>query len=168
MQTAYELAERDFIEAYSAHRNRNGLSKWVRRIFIAIMGVFTMVILFGFLVKPSLQAAKGLLPFFGLMVMWVAALWILPLWNTPRQFRKQPGARGPRTALFDSSGTHWRWNGGSSDIEWKNYVRAVEGKNLFLIYSSPACFNILPKRALGDEQVGPVRELLGKNVPLSK
>ena len=94
MQIAYELAERDFIEAYSAHRNRNGLSKWVRRIFIAIMGVFTMVILFGFLVKPSLQAAKGLLPFFGLMVMWVAALWILPLWNTPRQFRKQPGARG--------------------------------------------------------------------------
>jgi len=168
MQISYELTERDFREAYAAHRNRNTLSKWARRVFIWTAGLGTALILFGFLLKPTAQDAKNLLPFFGLVVMWIAILWLLPIWTMRRQFLKQPGAHGPRTLLLDSSGAHWRWNGGSSDIEWKNYIRTVEGKNQILLYTSPACFNILPKRALEGATLDEVRELLRQNVRISK
>jgi hypothetical protein len=65
---------------------------------------------------------------------------------------------------LDASGAHWRWNGGSSDVEWKNYIRSVEGKNQILFYTSPACFNILPKRTIGAEQLGELRSLLNQKV----
>ncbi|MGA9040981.1 MAG: YcxB family protein [Terriglobales bacterium] len=168
MQIAYELTQKDFIEAYSAHRNRSPLSKWSRRIFICIAGLSTAVIALGFLVKPSVQAAKALLPFFGLFAAWILILWVLPRWTMRRQFLRQPGAHGPRTVLFDASGAHWRFDGGSSDIEWRNYIRSVEGKNQILFYTSPACFNILPKRAIAAEQLSEIRLLLKQSIQTRK
>jgi hypothetical protein len=168
MQIAYELTQEDFTQSYSVHRNRSALSKWSRRIFVWIAGLSTAIIVLGFLVKPSVQAAKGLLPFFGLVAAWIAILFALPRWTMRRQFLKQPGAHGPRTVLLDASGAHWRWNGGSTDIEWKNYIRSVEGKNQILFYTSPACFNILPKRAIAAEQLGELRSLLSQNIQTRK
>jgi len=160
----YELTQKDFTEAYTAHRNRSGLRKWARRLFFWIAGLFTAIIVFGFLVKPSVQAAKALLPFLGLLAVWIAILWILPRWAMRRQFLQQPGAHGPRTLTLDAAGAHWRWNGGAGDIEWKNYIRSVEGKNQILFYTSPACFNILPKRAVAEEQLRELRDLLKQNI----
>jgi len=54
--------------------------------------------------------------------------------------------------------------GGAGDIEWKNYIRSVEGKNQILFYTSPACFNILPKRAVAEEQLRELRDLLKQNI----
>ncbi|MGO8793202.1 MAG: YcxB family protein [Candidatus Sulfotelmatobacter sp.] len=85
-------------------------------------------------------------------------------WSARRQFLKQPGAHGLRTVLFDDLGAHWRWNGGSSDIEWKNYVRSLEGLNQILFYTSPACFNILPKRSLSPDQLNELRTLLAQQI----
>ena len=53
-----------------------------------------------------------------------------------RQFLQQAGAHGPKTLTLNASGASWKWNGGASDIEWKNYTQ----------YTSPAWFNIPPKR----------------------
>ena len=78
MEITYELTKNDFTEAYSAHRNRNKFTKWFRRFFIGIAGLFFAVVFGGFLVKPSAEAAKSLMPLFGLMVMWIGALWFLP------------------------------------------------------------------------------------------
>ena len=109
MQIAYELTQQDFIEAYSVHRNRNAFSKWSRRLFLWIAGLFTAVVLSGFLIKPSVQAAESLMPLLVSVVMWIAILWILPRWTMRRQFVKQPGAHGARTVVLDASGAHWRW-----------------------------------------------------------
>ncbi len=164
MQFSYELTERDFTQAYRLHRNRHGLIKWFRRLLISVFVLCASVIFLGFLVKPSAKAAHDLMPFFLLTVMWIILLWILPLWSMRRQFSKQPGAHGPRTVTLDSSGAHWRWNGGSSDVEWRNSIRSIEGKNLILFYTSPACFNILPKRAVLADQLDNLRQLIRQNI----
>jgi purine-cytosine permease-like protein len=168
MQISYELTAKDFSESYVAHRNRNALGKWSRRIFIWVAALCTAIVLLGFLIKPSAQTARSLLPFLGLVIAWIAIVWIRPRWTMRRQFLKQPGAHGPRTLLLDSTGAHWRWNGGSGDVEWKNYIRAVEGKNQILFYTSPVCFNILPKRALAGAQLDEIREFLKQNIQAPK
>lgn len=168
MQISYELTKEDFSESYVAHRNGRALSKWSRRIFVWLAGLCTAIVLLVFLMKPSVQAARDLLPFLALVIAWVAILWIFPRWSMQRQFLKQPGAHGPRTLLLDLTGAHWRWNGGSSDIEWKNYIRSIEGKNQILFYTSPACFNILPKRALAAAQLSEIRELLKQNIQIQR
>ena len=65
---------------------------------------------------------------------------------------------------LDASGAHWKWNGGSSDVEWRNYIRSVEGTDQILFYTSPVCFNILPKRAIGPQQLAEVRGVLQQNI----
>ena len=64
VEITYELTKQDFVEAFSAHRNRNAVRKWSRRIFILVLGLMAVLIFVGFLVKPSVQAAKSLVPFF--------------------------------------------------------------------------------------------------------
>jgi hypothetical protein len=61
---------------------------------------------------------------------------------------------------LDASGIHWRWKGGQADVEWTNFIRFLESKTLFLLYTSPACFNIVPKRALAPQETDSFRGLL--------
>ena len=164
MQIDYELTEKDFVEAYRTHQDRTKFSKWARRVFIWMAFGITAIILVGFLLKPSIQAAESLVPFAGVVLLWIAFLWAFPRWNMSRQFHKQPGAHGPLTLLIDDAGAHWRWNGGSSDIAWENYIRWIDGRGQILFYSSPACFNILPKRGLTTEQVKQLQDLLKQNI----
>jgi hypothetical protein len=164
MQIKYELTQTDFTEAYTVHRNSRWLSKWARRLFIWIAGLGTAIIILGFLVRPSWEQAKALVPFLVLVTIWIAVLWFLPRRMMRRQFLKQPGAHGLRTLTLDDTGAHWRWNGGSSDVEWKNYIRSAEGKNQILFYTSPACFNILPKRAIEGDRLSELRTLLHQNI----
>ena len=167
MEISYELNERYFRQAYVAHRNRNGFRKWARRIFVFSVCLGAAFVFFGFLLKPSAQDARNLFPLIGLVVMWIAILYLLPIWTMRRQFLKQPGAHGARTVTLDASGAHWRWNGGTSNVEWKNYIRSIEGDNQILFYTSPACFNIIPKRALEGSRLDEIREILKQNVPSS-
>ena len=68
--------------------------------------------------------------------------------------------------LLDASGIHWQWNGGSADIEWKNFVRFQETRNQFLLYSSPAIFNVVPKRALTPDEMSAFRQLVTERLSL--
>jgi len=168
MEISYLLSEKDFVEAFGVHRNRTAFKKWSMRFFIAFIVLMAVVVVAGALVDHSQQAAKSLLPFAGLLAFWIVALWAFPRWNMRRQFRNQPGAQGPRTVTLDVDGAHWRWDGGSGDIAWKNYIRWVEGKNQILFYTSPACFNILPIQGLPPQQIVDLRELLKQNIQPAK
>ncbi len=149
-------------------RDSNLLSKWLKRLFVTIALIFPALMAFGLWARPNAQDAINLTPLFVLTFLWLIALRLLPWWSARRQFLKQPGAQGPRAALFDAAGIHWRWNGGSSDLEWKNYIRALEGKTQFLLYTSPACFNIIPKRALTPERRLELQGLLEQNISDSR
>jgi hypothetical protein len=168
MQIAYQLSESDFSEAYAAHRNRTPLRRWSRRIVFWCLVVIAVLLLAVLLIDHNAQAVNNFLPAFGLALLWITLIWALPRWGMRGQFRKQPGAHGPRSLKLDAAGAHWRWNGGTGDIEWRNYIRWVEGENQILFYTSPACFNILPKRTLSPEQLGELREVLKQNVPPTK
>jgi len=166
MQIDYELTQDDFTQSFVAHRNRNAFSKWLIRLLMSFAIFVAAILALWLILRPGAQETKNLIRFFGLVLMWVALLWGLPRWSARRQFLKQPGAQGQRAVLMDELGVHWRWNGGSSDIAWKNYVRALEARKQFLLYTSPACFNIIPKRALTPERLLELRAILKQNIPV--
>jgi hypothetical protein len=166
MEITYELTQKDFTESFAAHRNRRPFVKWARRTIVWVTLLALVLVLFGSIRSGN---TRTLLPFFGVVGLWLLVLAGLPTWwGARRQFLKQPGARGVRTVLFEDIGAQWRWNGGSSMVEWKNYIRSVEGKNQFLLYTSPACFNIVPKRALRKEDLDEFRSLLKQRILTGK
>lgn len=165
MQATFELTQRDFLDSFLAHRNRTLVSKWGYRLLGLMALVFFGISLLAAARRPNAQTVADVIPAFGLSVFLAAMVWGLPWWMARTQFLKQPAAQGPRTMVVDSTGVHWRWNGGSADIEWKNFIRRLECKTEFLLYTSPACFNMVPKRALTPEQQSEFTALLAQQIP---
>lgn len=164
MEVTYELNQKEFYDAFISHRNRSAFSKWFFRILVSMVFLFLGVGLVMLVVHPDASTLSSLVPIIGVAAFWAAILWAAPWWGARLQFNKQPAAQGPRTMFLDSGGVHWRWNGGSTDIEWKNFIRFLEAKNHFLLYSSPVSFNIVPKRALTADQVRELRTLLSESL----
>ena len=76
-------------------------------------------------------------------------LWILPWWAARMLFSKRPSIQESQTLTVDATGAHWSWDSGSYILAWKNFIRWHEGKNGFVLYTSPATLNIVPKRLKG-------------------
>ena len=165
MQITYELTEKDFVEAYSTHCSHGPSSKWRRAILFWCLVLVLGAFIFYIIATHGAYDFTSYLPLLALAIIWFVIIRWLQRSSVKRQFRNQPGAHGQRSLLVDDSGAHWRWDGGSADVEWKNYIRYVEGENQILFYTSPAGFNILPTRELQSAQLAELRELLKQLIP---
>jgi hypothetical protein len=153
METTYNLIQRDYYESCVAHRNRSTFSKWLNRFFVGFFVVWIVLITLTVIISSTVKLLSVLPALLIPAVLITASTWGLPWLTAINQFKKAPGAQGQKTVSWDSNGIHWKWDGGSSEMEWKNFIRIIEAKNLVLLYQSPNCFNVLPKRALTNEQM---------------
>jgi len=167
MEITHQLNEKDFVEAYRTHCSRGPSRKWRTAIWVLFLVIFIPAIIFH-AIATNTSAVSAYLPLAILAIAWFVVIRWFQLFNMRKQFRNQPGVQGPRTMTFDSDGTHLRWDGGSADVAWKNYIRWVEGKNQILFYTSPACFNILPTQGLDAEQIAELRKMLSQNIQTPK
>jgi hypothetical protein len=167
MTITYQLKQEDFLGAFKAHRNSKPVAKWARRFLIAIPGLFfassILVVLAGRADDP-----QSIVPPLAIFAIWGTVLWGLPRWAARKQFTGQRATQGPITLTLDETGVHMRWNSGNSDVQWRNFVRCVEGRNQILLYSSPVVFHILPKRALSADELNIVRELVQQHIRIEK
>src|SRR5262252_3160670 len=125
MKITYELRQEDFLRALAAHRNGKTFARWAKRIFIALVGLLSAIVLLNLFVQRSVETLIANLPFFVVVAVWSVILCSLPRWTARKQFMGQPSAKGSRILTMDETGIQWSWNGGSADVEWKNYVRFV-------------------------------------------
>jgi hypothetical protein len=160
MEISYELTQRDIYEAIIAHRNRSVFSRWMFRI-----ATFASIVCLLLCLGAALFISPAFIFPSYLPLAFFCAVWLFVAWGSPRlaartQYKKQPAMQGPRIMTLDPAGIHWRWDSGSADIEWKNFIRALDSKNHVLFYSSPMSFNIVPKRALNEDQTVEFNALL--------
>lgn len=171
MEIQYQLTERDFREAMFAHRKVRPFQRWFYRGLIALVVVllgFAALVLLGAAITHDLKPAMNIIPLIGLIVAWAGLIWLVPPWMAKTQFRKQPAVQSARSVKVDDAGLRSSWDGGSAESAWKNYIGIFESKNEILLYTSPACFNILPKRALTPEQLEEFRTLAKENISTKK
>ena len=112
MQTNFELAEKDFVEAYATHCRENPSKKWNRAIsygcLVLVLGAFIF-----HAIATNASDISGYVPLVVLAIAWFVVIRFLQRSSIRKQFRNQPGVQGPRTVVFDGDGAHWRWDGGS-------------------------------------------------------
>jgi YcxB-like protein len=159
MQAAYELTKKDIVDGvvsnYKQHR-----TLWITAHAALIFGVAAFLL---HLVMPAMYPR---LTVNGLPIALFAVIYV---WFFPRLagfllYSKAPWMNGAWKLIADNSGIHWEWNGGSADLEWKNFVSWFEGQNQFLLYSSRAAYHIVPKRAFSSEQIEELRALFARNI----
>lgn len=158
MQITYELTRKDFREAFAAAH------KWHHRIHgvllsIGISGIVWNLLLLRF--KVVVEIIFGLL-WWGLWVSLPASAFVR------NQFAKWSSEKAPRTFSWNSSGVYWQWGSGSVNNAWKNIIRCVEANSHFLLFTSPAAFDVLPKRAFDDGQLADFRSALATYIQATK
>ena len=159
MELTYDLTQKDFYDSFLAHRQRSVVSKWSFRLLFVFIFLFPAIGLLT-LATNHQTTFVSVIPLFALAAFWAIFIWGAPWWSARTQFLQQPAAQGSRTMTLDGSSIHWRWKGGQADVEWTNFIRFLESKNLFLLYTSPACFNIVPKRAFAPGETESFRGFL--------
>jgi hypothetical protein len=159
MELTYDLTQRDFYDSFMAHRRRTPALMWSFRLLFGLTFIFPVI---GVAVLATDRQAEvvTVAPLFALAAFWAIFIWVIPWWSARSQFWQQPAAQGSKTMTLDGSGIHWRWRNGQAHIEWTNFIRFLESKTVFLLYTSPACFNIVPKRAFAPDQTDSFRSLL--------
>jgi len=165
MTLQFQFTLEDYRNAFQAHLKK-GASFWTRMMLklCTVGGTIMLLIVILFLVTGQRSANVFLPP------LLVGALWVwLGMGGTymvsaRNQFAKNPALREPRRLEIDDAGIKTDAGIASSQTSWKAYLRFVESKDAFLLYTSPACFNIIPKRVLQPQQVDELREVLNRNV----
>ena len=158
MELTYDLTQKDFYDSFMAHRVGSPVSKWSLRLLSGLIFLLPVVGLAA-LVNPQ-TTLLSVVPLLAFPPFSAALIWGIPWWSARSQFLQQPSAQGSKTMTLDESGIQWRWKTGQADVEWTNFIRFLESNTVFLLYTSPACFNIIPKRAFTPGQTQPFRDLL--------
>ena len=159
MELTYDLTQKDFYDSFMAHRRRSPVLKWSFRLLFALIFLLPAIGVVALATAPQTKLAT-VIPLFALAAFWAIVIWGIPWWSARSQFLQQPAAQGSKTMTLDQSGIHWRWKSGQADVEWTNFIRFLESETVFLLYTSPACFNIIPKRAFTPGQTESFRDLL--------
>lgn len=163
MEVSYELTHADLVDSVKAHRNRTAFSRWFPRIIATIAFIEVGVGLLKMVSDRTNLAFSNFTPIFVLAAVWAGIIWASP-WLFAKRMAG-PSLKGPRSIQVEAGGLHLRWSGGNSDFAWNNFIRYLEGKNHFLLYTSRALFTVVPKRAFGPQQLSEFRTILAQNIP---
>jgi len=159
MQLEYRLSLKDYQEANQAHLK---LQRWIYFFF----WFFILGSLF-FLVTPLLINRTPDL--FGFVWFLSSAILLFnPYFSNPiknyflnRHWKNLSNWHHPITIDVDEEKIKSKTVDCESSVQWRLFIKAIETKNLFMLYPAKACFNMIPKRAFSsDQQMDEFRELL--------
>ncbi len=165
MTITFQFTLDDYRKAFRAHFNVGAplFTRWMMKGFVIggslLLLLGAMLLMFG---KSPLNVT--LTPvFLGAVWLWYG-LGGAYMRSAKAQFTKNPALREERRVEASDQGIKTDAGVASSQLTWKAYMRFVETTDFFLLYTSPACFVIMPKRAFQPVQVGEFRNLLKSHI----
>jgi YcxB-like protein len=165
MTIEFQFTLDDYRNAFRGHyrKGASAVMRWTLRLCLVVGILFLLV---GILFVITGQRAPNVAtpPFlFGAFWTWMG-LGGTYQFSAKRQFAKNPALRQPRRIELSDDGVKTDAGITSSQASWQAYLRYVEAKECFLLYTSPACFSIIPKRVLQPAELDDLRQLLKMNV----
>lgn len=161
----YQFTLDDYHNAFKAHMKKgaSALSRWTMRLGL-VVGAVMLLGGIANLINGQRAPSVVLPPFFFAAVWFLIGMGGFYWLSAKRQFTRNPALRQPRRVEIGEDGVKTDAGVASSQMSWKAYLRFIESKDTFLLYTSPACFVIIPKRVLQPSQVDELREILKRNV----
>jgi hypothetical protein len=161
----FQFTVGDYRNAFRAHyrKGASAYTRWMLK-FALVVGVVSLLVGVLFVITGQRALNVALPPFiFGALWIWIGTGKIYQLFGR-NQFAKSPAMREPRRIEFSNDGVKTDAGIASSQVTWKAFLRYIESRDTFLLYTSPGCFAIVPKRVLQPEQVNDLRRLLQTHV----
>jgi hypothetical protein len=167
MHITYELTAEDYRHALIAYRNSSFLRRWMI-VFLALFFAL-LVVIQGYLAsatshQPWLRWSLLLTVMIIAMLLWLQ--WGALYANARRQFWNTPSSQERIALDVQDTGLHFRSASTDGTVSWKRYIKWIEEKHVFVLFSSPLIFVIVPKRAFAAEQLLAFRETLRQKIPV--
>lgn len=116
------------------------------------------------ILAPHSDAFRNRVPLYVLFILWTLLYWGSPYLSARSQFRGSRAAKAPITLDITDTGLQFRSQHVDSKVDWTAYVKWLEQKTIFALFSNPKIFVVIPKRAFTVDQVSEFRELLRQHV----
>jgi hypothetical protein len=101
---------------------------------------------------PMIGAGLGIVFWSFVLICIFTMNYILIPARSRRAFRQLKTLQSATDVSWSSKGVQLQSAQGSSDFDWRDFVRIVEGQYVILLFQSDYLFNFIPKRAVSDEQ----------------
>jgi hypothetical protein len=82
--------------------------------------------------------------------------------STRKSYRNHKALHRPYTFSWSETGLAVTSASGEWNVAWSDYLKWDENARVFILYQAPRLFNILPKRALTEEQIVDIRQCAGR------
>ncbi len=170
-KATFTLSERDLrragrLHVFSAMRDPRTITR------VSLLWIVAMALLVGFLhlIGTPWPELRGNLPLFALIMaaptFGVAFVFPLALGSIlgpiviRRRFRQDKLLRQAATASWDEDAYEVEQPGIYNRIPWGDYSKWREDRHLFMFFRSDYSYQVLPKRALTEEQIEDIRRVL--------
>jgi hypothetical protein len=165
IEITFTLSEVEYIEAQKLYiQTTNPRLKWKLRVFGGIILIsFLFVILTNLHQISTVFTEKLVIPVSVLVILAIAP------WLQKRGFRKRyrielPGITDVHLQI-DEIGYHSKVAGqGQGEIPWSAFTSYGDTSNLFALFKGYS-FYAIPKRALDDDQIREVEQLIKSHLP---
>lgn len=162
IQVRGNILESDYVSAQYLHSR-------ARRVFLA-MGVVLLVLGLVITVSNFLlwmdgsKSATDAAWFPLLVVVVLGYIFVFRPWCFRWNYRKTPAMHEPISIDLGDGGMAYSSENGQGEIPWRLFIKWREGKKLFLIYSAPNLFHVVPKHLLPSDDVDKLRALLSEKL----
>ena len=165
MHLTYELTADDYRRALIAYRNRNFLTRWVAVLLAFLLTPLGAIQIYLVFTTPDQSWLRWALP---LTTFTIAALlfiqWGAPYLNAKRQFRNTPSSQGQIELDVQDVGLRFRSVSTDGLVSWKGYIKWIEDERVFVLFSSPQIFVLIPKRAFDADQLHAFQQSLRQKI----
>ena len=140
------ISEQEFLAAHRLHRRRTVNRQLLLHGSLVVVGLvvaFTMHVVAGLVLAG---AGVG-----GLAGEWALSRFFLPR-RHKKTYRQQVTLHQKVTCSWDGDGLRANAESGHAMRRWSDYVRALEDKQVFILYQSDVLFEIFPKSWFVEEE----------------
>ena len=154
----------DYAEAHRLHRKGSIWRQWDRFVgwlfFLLCAGAGLLI------VASNPHPYRIALPSLGLAVFWALLLFVFPGLRMRYIFKRSPYFNQESSFDISEDGILNENPNMRSQRNWNLFTRWAENGRLFMIYSSPVQFVLLPKRSFAAGDIEQLRELLRRKIPV--
>jgi hypothetical protein len=165
IEIVYRVNESDYMAAHELYvANEKWVRRWSRRA-MPWEGASFLILGIALLIFTPDRTGPALISLAGIYFLYCG-------FALRRYFRKRYRTdqrfKHDLTLQISENGLHFVTPSSETQAKWDAVVRYLESKDIFMLFSAPMIFSIIPKRAFSPGEADTFRDLLDKNLRASQ
>lgn len=160
MNITYTLTQNEYQEAVYYHY-KAGKRPLIISVFL---GLATFFILVGTDFSNTREVITNILTVFFAISAYLLFVRMLTAYQAKKVYTKSPILSEEVTLKVSKKGIEYNKSANTELLRWENFRKWKQNEKYYLLYTNHYQFNVIPKRALSEEQIKELEDYLEKYI----